>query len=74
MHEPTFITVFVFLIICFFGFNLYKGRLSPKFINEEHRQLHRERDEARRQHKSSKYITNKIKALVRADLERNPTR
>lgn len=29
MHEPTFITVFVFLIICFFGFGPYKRRLSP---------------------------------------------
>lgn len=71
MHEPTFIIVFVFLMICFFGFDPYKSRLSPKFINEEHRKLHEKCEEARRQHKPSKYITNKIKALVRAELERN---
>lgn len=70
MHEPTFITVFVFLIICFFGFNPYKRRLSPKFINDEHRQLDREREEARKHHKPSQHITDKIKALVRAELER----
>lgn len=66
-----FIAVFLFVISMDFVWRYYADRLSPKFINDAHRQLDRERKEAWRQHKPSKHITDKIKALVRAELEKS---
>ena len=63
-----FIAVFVFLIAAFFGLPYYMDHLPTKFINDRHLQLIKERDQARKQHKPTKHIINKIKALVRAEL------
>lgn len=67
---PVFILTFVFVISLFFGYPYYMSHLQPRFVNDAHRQLDRDRKQARKKHKKTKHITDKIKVLVRAELER----
>jgi len=71
MDPYTFIAALLFQFGAYRYYLYYMSHLQPRFINDEHRQLDREREEARKGHKPTKYITDKITALVRANLERN---
>lgn len=67
----TFIAAVLFQYGAYRYYLYWDSHLQPRFINDAHRQLDRELQEARKGHKPTQHITYKIKALVRADLERN---
>ena len=67
---------YTFIVALLFQYGAYKyylywsSYLQPRFINDTHRQLDRELQQARKKHQPTQHIINKIKALVRAELER----